>query len=90
MKRAIVTSVILGEMKRAVVISVILVLVVMVVALTAAVVRLENYHYANFLGRCAEFDIAKPQQRIERERCLKAEQTRTHWFWHVVYGVGLL
>jgi hypothetical protein len=32
----------------------------------------------------------KPQQRIERERCLEATQTRTHWFWHVLYGVGLL
>jgi hypothetical protein len=28
--------------------------------------------------------------RIEREECLEATQTRTHWFCHVLYGVGLL
>jgi hypothetical protein len=65
-------------------------LVAMVVVLTSAVVRLENYRYANFLGACTEFDITKSQQRIEREKCLEATQTRTHWLWHVLYGVGLL
>jgi hypothetical protein len=68
---------------------VILVLVVLVIVLTAAVVRLENYRYANFVGLCTEFDITKPQQRIEREKCLETTRTRTHWFWHVIYGVGL-
>ena len=69
---------------------VILMLVAMVVVLTGAVVRLENYRYANAVGFCKEFDITQPQQRIEREKCLEASQTRTHWFWHVLYGVGLL
>jgi hypothetical protein len=69
---------------------VVLTLVVMVAGLTSAVVRLENYRYANFVGACTEFDITRPQQRIEREKCLEATQTRTHWFWHVLYGVGLL
>ena len=80
---------------------VILVLVILVVVLTTAVVRLENYRYANFIGICeaanearpaiTESDIAaKPRQRIEREKCLETTQTRTHWFWHVLYGVGLL
>jgi hypothetical protein len=65
---------------------VIVMLIAMVAILTSAVVRLENYRYANFVGACTEFDITKPQQRIEREKCLEA----THWFWHVLYGVGLL
>jgi hypothetical protein len=69
---------------------VIVMLLAMVAILTSAVVRLENYRYANFVGACTEFDITKPQQRIEREKCLEATQTRTHWFWHVLYGVGLL
>jgi hypothetical protein len=68
----------------------ILLLVAAMVILTAAVVRLENYRYANFTGSCTQFDIAIPQQRIKREECLNAAQTRTHWFWHVLYGVGLL
>jgi hypothetical protein len=63
---------------------VIVMLIAMVAILTSAVVRLENYRYANFVGACTEFDITKPQQRIEREKCLEATQTRTHWFWHVL------
>jgi hypothetical protein len=27
---------------------------------------------------------------LSGEQCLEATQTRTHWFWHVLYGVGLL
>jgi hypothetical protein len=69
---------------------VIVMLIAMVAILTSAVVRLESYRYANFVGACTEFDITKPQQRIEREKCLEATQTRTHWFWHVLYGVGFL
>ena len=60
------------------------------VVLTKAVVRLENYRYANFLGFCAEFSLRDPQQLIEREKSLNGVQTRTHWFWHVVHGIGLL
>ena len=63
------------------------VLLIALVVLANAVARLENYRYANFVGFCTQFDITSPQQRIEREKCLEATQTRTHWFWHVLYGV---
>ena len=63
---------------------------VALVVLASAVVRLENYRDANFVGFCTQFDIKNPAQRIEREKCLNATQTRTHWFWHLLYGVGLL
>ena len=67
----------------------IVVLAVAVVVLASAVVRLENYRYANSVGvACREFD--SPLQRSEREKCLEATQTRTHWLWHIVYGIGLL
>jgi hypothetical protein len=86
-----------GKMPRGLYIALVAVLVIAVVVLTSAVVRLENYRYANFTGICetptalTESDItAKPRQRIEREKCLETTQTRTHWFWHVLYGVGLL
>jgi hypothetical protein len=69
---------------------IIAVLAVAVVVLASAVVRLENYRDANFVAFCTEFDIKDPAQRIEREKCLEAAQTRTHWLWHLVYGVGLL
>ena len=78
------------RMSRPILTMVVLMLVAAVVVLTVAVVRLENYRYANILGVCTQFDITSPQQRIERERCLEATQARTHWFWHVLYGVGLL
>jgi hypothetical protein len=63
-------------------------LCIAVAALTRAVVRLENYRSANAVGFCAEFNIADPQQRIEREKCLDAKQTRTHWVWHIVYALS--
>jgi hypothetical protein len=65
-------------------------LVIMVIALTAAVVRLENYRYANFVGFCTDYDMHEPRERIRREKCLETSETRTHWFWHVLYGVRLL
>jgi hypothetical protein len=80
----------LRQMERGLYIAAIIVLAVAVVVLASAVVRLENYRYANFIGFCSQFDITSPQQRIEREKCLETTQTRTHRFWHIVYGVGLL
>ena len=74
--------------ERGLYIATIIVLALAVVALASAVVRLENYRYANSVGSCREFD--SPLQYGERERCLEATQTRTHWLWHIVYGVGLL
>jgi len=57
---------------------------------TTAVVRLENYRYANFVGLCSEYDITNPVQRIKREGCLENAETRTHWLWHILYGVKIL
>ena len=61
-----------------------------VVMLGAAVVRLENYRYANFVGMCSEYGTVDPVQRIKREDCLENTQTRTHWIWHILYGVKVL
>jgi hypothetical protein len=57
---------------------------------TFAVVRLENYRYANFIGMCTDFDIKNPAERIRREDCLYKSQTRTGWGWHILYGLNLL
>lgn len=57
---------------------------------TAAVARLENYRYANFLGMCSAFDLKDPAARIKREACLDDVQTRTAWVWHVVYGLKIM
>ena len=55
-----------------------------------AVVKLEKYRYANFVGMCSQYNIADPIQRIQREDCLEKTQTRTHWFWHLLYGLKVL
>jgi hypothetical protein len=65
-------------------------LVFAVVVLGRAVVRLENYHYANEVGLCDKFDMTDMRQRIAREDCLNTTETRTHWFWHILYGTGVL
>ncbi|MGY4459671.1 hypothetical protein ACVWYI_003631 [Bradyrhizobium sp. LB13.1] len=67
-----------------------LALVTAVVWLGAAVVRLENYHYANFVGSCSQFNIKDTRERIEREACLERAETRTNWAWHLVYGLKIL
>lgn len=67
------------------------VLTVIVVMLGAAVVRLENYRYADSIGMCSEFLTRDdPAKRLRREECLASSQTRTHWFWHILYGARLL
>jgi len=58
-----------------------------VVWLTTAVVRLENYRYANSLGMCSQYAINDPMQRIQREDCLEKAETRTNWLWLLLYGL---
>ena len=69
-------------------------LLVVVVVLGRSVVRLENYDYANQVGLCDKFEV--PGLRLDmkqyeaREACLNNTETRTHWFWHILYGTGVL
>ena len=66
-------------------------LMIAVVVLTNAVVRLENYRYADSVGMCSEFSNRDDSaQRRQREKCLLNSQTRTHWLWHVLYGTRIL
>lgn len=65
-------------------------LIVALALTTNAVVRLENYRYASSLGMCKEYDIINLAERIKREDCLENAKTRTHWFWHVLYGLEIL
>lgn len=55
-----------------------------------AVVKLEKYRYANFVGMCTKYNITDPIQRIQREDCLEKAQTRTRWFWHLIQGLKVL
>jgi hypothetical protein len=64
------------------------ILLVLILWLTSAVIRLENYHYAVQVGLCDE--IHGLDQLIEKDKCLNAAQTRTHSFWHLLYGLRIL
>jgi hypothetical protein len=65
-------------------------LVLATVWLGSAVVRLENYRYANFVGMCSQYNIADAIQRIQREDCLEKAKTRTNWFRHLLHGLKVL
>jgi hypothetical protein len=63
----------------------IFVLLATVIWFGSVIVRLENYHYANSIGMCAEhLDL------VQRSRCLNASETRTSPFWHLAYALGVI
>lgn len=66
---------------------VIVVLIILVVWLSAAVVRLENYHYASAVGLCGEFDGKTMEDRAARHQCLNNTTTRTNFLWHLFYAL---
>jgi hypothetical protein len=66
---------------------VIAVLAVCVLWLSVAVVRLENFHYAQLVGMCPEFDANDPLQSVKHHDCLHAKETRTSPLWHLFYAL---
>jgi hypothetical protein len=67
-------------------------LVCLVVWLSSAVIRLENYHYANQVGMCDKEICNKVIKGVsanltERNRCFETVQTRTHPLWHLYYAL---
>jgi hypothetical protein len=66
------------------------VLLGLVLFLGHAVIRLESYRYANFLGHCEKFDLRNAQQRLARENCLYTSVTPRYWFMHLLHGTRLL
>lgn len=66
---------------------VIVALLALIVVLSAAVMRLENYHYASLVGMCSEFQWADPFSNGKRHECLHRQETRTSALWHLFYGL---
>lgn len=58
--------------------------------LGTAVVRLENYRYANSVGMCSKFGRDDPMQRVQRDICLDQIETRANSVWHLIYGLRIL
>ena len=55
--------------------------------LAAVAARLENYHYASFLGMCAQYKVESPPQNLQRHKCLHESATRTSPLWHLFFAV---
>ncbi len=66
---------------------VIVILIICIFLLARAVIRLENYHYANVVGMCSEFKLDDPLQSIQRQECLNKIETRTNSLWHLFYAL---
>ena len=67
---------------------VIVVLLLLVLWLSATVVRLENFHYATLIGYCSEpskTDGKLALYPLERYECLKSKETRSSALWHLFY-----
>jgi hypothetical protein len=65
----------------------IVVLIICVLALARAVIRLESYHYASFVGMCSEYKPNDPLQSMQRQKCLNNTETRTNPLWHLFYAL---
>ena len=61
-------------------------LLVCTIVLARAVVRLENYRYANSTGFCSEY-ANDPLQYAQREKCLFSTETRTNGLWHLYHAL---
>ena len=57
-----------------------------VIWLSAQVIRLEQYHYASFVGMCRDFPEEDPMSTAKRDECLNKTETRTNMFGHLYYG----
>jgi hypothetical protein len=56
--------------------------------LTLTVIRLENYHYASFVGMCGpEPPPGDIDASMARHRCLHNTETRTASYWHLYYAL---
>lgn len=66
---------------------VIAVLLVLVLALSTAVARLENYHYASQVGMCSGFQTSSPLGNSKHHECLHRQKARTSAWWNLFYGL---
>ena len=66
---------------------IIAVLAVCTLWLSATVVRLENYHYASFVGMCGQYNPGNPLDTVKRHQCLHETSTRTSPLWHLFYAL---
>lgn len=66
-----------------------LLLLILIFWMGYRITELENFRYATFVGFCSDY----PDQFTvlqERYDCLNSKETRTHWGFHLLHGLGIL
>lgn len=58
--------------------------ILVIVWLSASLVRVENQRYALFVGMCRYAEWPAGPYDI---KCLERVQTRTGWYWHLFYAL---
>jgi hypothetical protein len=69
---------------------IIIILVIVVFIFGKTIVRLENYHYASFVGMCDLHDMSGDwllEKKINQDKCFKNVETRTSFMWHLYYAL---
>ena len=62
--------------------------VLVIVWLSASLVRVENQRYAMSIGMCEDkVLLAATQQTSWDYACLSKVETRTSWLWHLFYAL---
>ena len=66
---------------------IIFVLLVIALASTTALIRLENFHYAVVVGMCSASKSDDLITSEEKHPCLHRTATRSNVLWHIYYAV---
>ena len=62
-----------------------IILSVLIIWLAASLVRVENQRNALYVGMCRDQGTG-----LTNYTCMRTVETRTHWMWHLLYGMGVL
>jgi hypothetical protein len=65
-----------------------LIALLVIVWLSASLVRVENQRYAMQVGMCEDKVLLEKVQQIGWDyACLSKVETRTNWMWHLFYAL---
>ena len=67
---------------------VIVLLVGLLIWFGTAIVRVENERYAMFVGMCRHPDDFALM--LDFFKCLDTTETRTGWWWHILYALKVI
>ena len=68
---------------------IIILLLVVIIWMGYNIIELESFRYATLVGYCSNYQDQFTMFQ-ERYDCLSSTETRTHWFYHILFGLGIL